>query len=138
VLPGRSAPGFDDRDWLPCAVTGFDRAALVAPDGPPVCPVGQMPVREVLISPSGRTLLDFGQNLVGTLRIQVTGPSGTVVRLRHAEVLEHGELGVRPLRTAAATDGYTLPVLALPGGHGSHDHLGAVGQHAARRQHQPG
>ena len=106
--PGWSTPGFDDRDWLPCAESGFDHATLVAPDGPPVRPVDQVPVREVLISPSGKTLLDFGQNLVGTLRIGVTGPSGTVVRLRHAEVLEHGELGVRPLRTAFATDSYTL------------------------------
>lgn len=106
--PGWSAPGFDDRDWLPCAVTGFGGAALVAPDGPSVRPVGQVPVREVLTSPSGRTLLDFGQNLVGTVRIRVSGARGAMVTLRHAEVLEGGELGVRPLRTAAATDSYTL------------------------------
>jgi alpha-L-rhamnosidase len=106
--PGWSAPGFDDGDWRPCAERSFDHATLVAPDGPPVRPVAEVPARAVLTSPSGRTLLDFGQNLVGTLRIKVTGPAGTVVRLRHAEVLEHGELGVRPLRTAAATDSYTL------------------------------
>ncbi len=106
--PGWSAPGFDDSAWLPCSVTDFDANALVAPDGPPVRPVAEVPVSEVLTSPSGRTLLDFGQNLVGALRIRVSGPSGTVVRLRHAEVLEHGELAVRPLRTAAATDSYTL------------------------------
>jgi alpha-L-rhamnosidase len=61
-----------------------------------------------LTSLSGRTLLDFGQNLAGTLRIRVRGASGTVVTLRHAEVLERGELAVRPLRTATATDSYTL------------------------------
>ena len=106
--PGWSAPGFDDRGWRPCAERSFDRAVLVAPDGPPVRPVAELPAREVLTAPSGAALLDFGQNLVGTLRLQVTGPGGTVVRLRHAEVLEHGELGVRPLRSAAATDSYTL------------------------------
>jgi alpha-L-rhamnosidase len=105
---GWSAPGFDDGAWMPCSVTGFDTATLVAPDGPPVRPVAEVPVSEVLTSPSGRTLLDFGQNLVGTLRIRVSGASGTVVTLRHAEVLEHGELAVRPLRTATATDSYTL------------------------------
>ena len=42
------------------------------------------------------------------LRIRVSGASGTVMTLRHAEVLEHGELAVRPLRTATATDSYTL------------------------------
>ncbi len=58
--------------------------------------------------PAGATLLDFGQNLVGRLRIRVAGPAGTTITLRHAEVLEHGELGVRPLRVADATDHYTL------------------------------
>ena len=106
--PGWSVRGFDDSAWLPCSVTGFDAGTLVAPDGPPVRPVAEVPVSEVLTSPSGRRLLDFGQNLVGTLRIRVSGASGTVVTLRHAEVLEYGELAVRPLRTATATDSYTL------------------------------
>ena len=65
------------------------------------------PVR-VEKSPSGRTLVDFGQNVVGRLRIAVEGEEGTTITLRHAEVLENGELGVRPLRTAQATDCYTL------------------------------
>ncbi len=40
--------------------------------------------------------------------IKVQGPAGHTVTLRHAEVLEHGELGTRPLRFAEATDRYTL------------------------------
>ena len=58
--------------------------------------------------PSGRTIADFGQNLVGRVRITVSGTAGQTVTLRHAEVLEHGELGTRPLRLAEATDRYTL------------------------------
>ena len=38
----------------------------------------------------------------------MTGQAGQTVTLRHAEVLEDGELCVRPLRTARATDRYTL------------------------------
>src|SRR6516162_8705467 len=33
---------------------------------------------------------------------------GTTIRMRHAEVLEEGELATRPLRFAQATDQYTL------------------------------
>ena len=58
--------------------------------------------------PSGKTLVDFGQNLVGFVRVRVAGPAGTEVVLRHAEVLEHGELGTRPLRRAEATDRFIL------------------------------
>ncbi|WP_024287347.1 alpha-L-rhamnosidase [Cellulomonas sp. KRMCY2] len=81
---------------------------LVPAAAPPVRVVETVAVREVLTAPSGATLLDFGQNLVGRLRLRVDGPAGTTITVRHAEVLEHGELGVRPLRFAKATDHLTL------------------------------
>ena len=49
-------------------------------------------------------MIDFGQNLVGWLKFSVRGERGQTITLRHAEVLENGELGVRPLRTAKQTD----------------------------------
>ena len=58
-----------------------------------------MPIRDILTSPSGRTILDFGQNLVGRIRFSLPdAPAGTEITVKHAEVLEHGELGTRPLR----------------------------------------
>ncbi len=44
----------------------------------------------------------------GLAAVHRHGPEGTTITLRHAEVLEHGELGVRPLRTAKATDHLVL------------------------------
>jgi alpha-L-rhamnosidase len=86
-----------------------DLKRLVAPDGPPVRATQTLPAVEVFTSPSGKTLVDFGQNLVGWVRLKVRGgATGAEVVVRHAEVLEHGELGVRPLRTAKATDSYVL------------------------------
>ncbi|NLE17979.1 MAG: family 78 glycoside hydrolase catalytic domain, partial [Propioniciclava sp.] len=106
--PAWSTPGFDAAGWKPVAVRESTGAALVAPDGPPVRVTETLGVREVTTSPSGATILDFGQNLVGRLRITLAGPAGTTVTLRHAEVLEGGELATRPLRAARATDTYTL------------------------------
>ncbi|MGN6219199.1 MAG: family 78 glycoside hydrolase catalytic domain, partial [Microbacterium sp.] len=106
--PAWSTAGFDDSAWAPVAVRELDRGTLVAPDGPPVRHVETIAVREVTTSPSGRTILDFGQNLVGRLRIRVRGEAGQTITLRHAEVLEHGELATGPLRAAKATDTYTL------------------------------
>src|SRR4051794_27183574 len=86
-----------------------DLARLVAPEGPPVRVTETLPAVGVSRSPSGATLVDFGQNVVGWLRLRVRDQAaGTEVVIRHAEVLEHGELGVRPLRTAKATDSYLL------------------------------
>ena len=106
VQAGWDTAGFDDSSWQ--AVTVGDAITAEPRTAPPVRITGTIGVQEVSTSPSGVTLLDFGQNLVGRLRIRVNGPAGTVVTLRHAEVLEHGELGTRPLREAKATDTYVL------------------------------
>ncbi|BDV31797.1 glycoside hydrolase family 78 protein [Microbacterium terricola] len=103
-------PGFDDSEWEAVRLVDADADAseLVPRSSPPVRRLRELPVAGVLTSPSGATLLDFGQNLVGFVRVAATGPRGTEVVLRHAEVLEHGELGVRPLRRAEATDRFIL------------------------------
>ncbi|KAK7431992.1 hypothetical protein QQZ08_001612 [Neonectria magnoliae] len=64
---------------------------------------------EKITTPSGKTILDFGQNLVGYLRVKkVKGPRGHRLTLSHAEVLEKGELGIRPLRICKARDTYVF------------------------------
>jgi alpha-L-rhamnosidase len=90
-------------------IVDADLARLVAPDGPPVRATETLPAVTVFSSPSGATLVDFGQNLVGWVRLRVRDQApGQEVVIRHAEVLDRGELGVRPLRTAKATDSYLL------------------------------
>ncbi len=106
--PGWSAPGHDASNWAPVRELPSPRAELVAPTGPPVRRTQTVAAVEVITTPSGKTVLDFGQNLVGRLRIRVSGPAGHEITLRHAEVLEHGELSTRPLRFARATDTYVL------------------------------
>ncbi|GGY32213.1 alpha-L-rhamnosidase [Streptomyces djakartensis] len=106
--PGWCAPGPAGDGWGAVTELDMPRGELVAPTGPPVRRTQTLEPVRVLTTPSGRTVLDFGQNLVGRLRITVRGESGRTVTLRHAEVLEHGELALRPLRQAEATDRYTL------------------------------
>ncbi|HCX84967.1 MAG TPA: alpha-L-rhamnosidase [Micrococcales bacterium] len=86
----------------------FDRARLVPQVAEPIRRHEELAPQRIWRSPSGATLVDFGQNLVGWLRVEVEGPAGTEITVRHAEVLEDGELGVRPLRNAAATDTFVL------------------------------
>ncbi len=86
----------------------FDRSRLAPQVAEPIRRHEEIAPQRVWTSPSGRTLIDFGQNLVGWVRAHLEGPAGTEITLRHAEVLEHGELGTRPLRNAAATDTFVL------------------------------
>ncbi|MDQ1696268.1 MAG: alpha-L-rhamnosidase [Frankiaceae bacterium] len=108
-LPGWSEATSTSRGWQPAQrLEGATPTVLAAPVGPPVRRVEERSVVEVITTPSGATVLDFGQNLVGWLRLSATGPAGTEIVLRHGEVLEHGELCTRTLRSAKATDRYVL------------------------------
>ena len=91
-------------DAAPAIVIEADLERLRPAGLPPVRRIERMPVAETIASASGGRILDFGQNLVGWLELAVDLPEGHELTLRHAEVLENGELGLRPLRFAAATD----------------------------------
>ncbi|MAO34704.1 MAG: alpha-L-rhamnosidase, partial [Zunongwangia sp.] len=87
--------------WTPVRVGAAAKAgyeSVPVPEAriaPPVRRVQTLPVADVIASPSGGRILDFGQNLVGRLRIRAGGERGTRLVVRHAEVLENGELGIR-------------------------------------------
>ena len=100
--------GFSDEAWSGVHRAELDFSTLTPYIGPPVRRQEELRPIKIWTSPAGKTLVDFGQNLVGWVRVQVQGPAGTTLALRHAEVLENGELGTRPLRTAKATDRFIL------------------------------
>lgn len=106
---GWSAPGFDDSAWQRPVVLDRDEftARIEAPTGPPVRVTDVLRPVSVERTARGRIRLDFGQNIAGKLRIRVRGEAGRTVRLHHAEVLEDGELGTRPLRGATSIDSFT-------------------------------
>lgn len=106
------------------ATAALDSAALSACDATAVvidanrqtiAPAFAPPVRRVDALPAASVnwngvaaMVDFGQNLAGWVRLRARAPEGTVVTIRHAEVLDDGALATRPLRHAAATDSVTV------------------------------
>ncbi|TMR91017.1 alpha-L-rhamnosidase [Nonomuraea basaltis] len=95
-------------EQLPVRIVDVDRSTLVAQTKPAITRHETLRPVRIWASPSGKTLVDFGQNLVGWIRLRASGPAGTEITVRHAEVLEHGELATRPLRGARATDTFVL------------------------------
>ncbi|PLB46496.1 bacterial alpha-L-rhamnosidase domain protein [Aspergillus steynii IBT 23096] len=82
---------------------------LTAGYGEPVRRIEVLSPVKKLVTPSGKLVLDFGQNLVGYVRLRnIRGPRGHRITLSHAEVLEKEELCTRPLRICQAVDEYTL------------------------------
>ncbi|MFT4214302.1 MAG: family 78 glycoside hydrolase catalytic domain [Microbacterium sp.] len=104
-------------EWAPARIgaaarPGYENVPVPeARIAPPVRRIQTLPVATTIPTPSGGTILDFGQNLVGRLRIRARSDGGSGGRLvvRHAEVLEDGELSTRPLRNAAATATFDVP-----------------------------
>ena len=109
--PAWSRPGgacVQPDGWTQVAVRDQDPVTLEPDEGPPVRCTQELTPASVVPRDDGSYLLDFGQNLAGRLAITVTGPPGSRVTLRHAEVIIDGDLATRPLRQARATDEYIL------------------------------
>lgn len=105
---GWDSPGFDDSSWSPLDVDALPEAELVGPQFPSIQVVGSVPVQAWSTSPSGHVIADFGQVVTGRVRLVLSGQPGSTVTVRVAEVLDAGELAVRPQRTAANTDRVVL------------------------------
>ncbi|KAF2011563.1 glycoside hydrolase family 78 protein [Aaosphaeria arxii CBS 175.79] len=103
-IEGWSLPDFDSTSWLDTKELSPPVGKIVAPDGPPIRKLESVKPQKIFLSDSGKTVIDFGQNLVGWLKLKVDGPEGTNITLVHTEVMENGEVATRPLRTAKATD----------------------------------
>ncbi len=75
----------------------------------PVRVESELPALRVSQPKPGAYLLDFGQNLVGWVRLKVRGHPGQKLTLRHGEMLNpSGTLYTSNLRGAVATDVYWL------------------------------
>jgi alpha-L-rhamnosidase len=64
---------------------------------------------QVIENPKGHYVYDFGQNMVGTIKLTVKGKRGTSLKMRYAETCyQNGEIYIQNIRSAANTDTYTL------------------------------
>ena len=90
--------GFDDTGWAAVDELASVADRMVAPTGPPVRRIETLRPVAIEQSPTDVTVVDFGQNLTGRVRIRVRGAAGDEVTLRHAEVLDKGELAMWLLR----------------------------------------
>lgn len=105
---GWSEAGYDDRDWQAAAILEHTKEALVAQENVPVRVINEIKPIELLTTPEGDTVLDFGQNMVGWVRFKIKAQAGTVVTLQHAEVLDRdGNFYIENLREAKQNIQYT-------------------------------
>ena len=108
-LTGWNNPGYDDKNWQHVKTGYYNNSNLIASEGSPVRKIQEIKPVKIFRTPKGSLIADMGQNMVGWLRLKVSGKKGTVVTLRHAEVLDKfGEFYTTNLRAAKCQLTYTL------------------------------
>ena len=126
-MPGWNTPAFDDAKWGTAAVIETPEIKtppnvvrtvasacpggvhLVAQAGPSVHRVLTLQPKSITQKPAGVYVFDLGQNMVGWVRLKVSGRAGSRVTLRFAEMLNpDGSVYTTNLRSARATDQYIL------------------------------
>ena len=108
-MPGWDKPGFDAGDWCKPELVDAPKGELSAQMIEPIRVTETLEPVRVTEPKLGVHVYDMGQNMVGWCRLKVSGPKGSVVRLRHAEAIkDDGTLYVANLRSAEATNIYIL------------------------------
>ena len=100
-------PNFDASAWKNAVVV--DHAVALVPQlGPPVRELMDLAPKKITRL-GDAWIVDFGQNLVGHVRLNARGHAGDTITVRHAETINpDGSLYTENLRTALATDKFTL------------------------------
>ena len=107
--PGWCDAGHDDSEWSSVRSLERDLARWSLPTGPPVRRTRDAVVRRRSPPPlRARPSSTSARTWSAVSGSPCSGEAGQTVTIRHAEVLEDGELCTRPLRTAKATDRYIL------------------------------
>ena len=108
-LAGWSLAGYDDTVWQPVRSSQTPPVQLDADASSPIRRQKVMSAASFERRDADTVLVDFGQNMVGWVRLRLRGKSGTTVKMRFSEVLEpDGSLHTANLRTAEQTDTYIL------------------------------
>ncbi len=81
---------------------------LIPQDGCDIREIEWIPAKELIITPEGDTVIDFGQEVTGYVSFSVKGEAGHTCSIQHAEILDaKGNFYIENLRAAKAMITYT-------------------------------
>lgn len=79
---------FCPQQWFPAKELDYSYDILIPQEGEEVRELERVSAKQILITPDGDVLVDFGQNITGYVEFSVSAHQGEVVRILHAEVLD--------------------------------------------------
>lgn len=102
-------PDFTSDNFRKCDLIQVDKSVLIAQDGVPVISNEVLPGIELLTTPKGEKVIDFGQNITGVVRFKLTGKKNDKIVIRHAEILDNnGNFYLENMRNAENKIEYTF------------------------------
>ena len=107
IYDGETQDFTAERKPLAPVAVAFDKKALVPQMCELVRTVERIPVKEVIRTPKGELVYDFGQNVAGVVEVKTPADFDGTLVLRHAEILVNGNFYTENLRGAKATDTFT-------------------------------
>ncbi|MDN3586751.1 glycoside hydrolase family 78 protein [Pedobacter aquatilis] len=109
-LSGWDNVNFKESDgWKPVRIIEQGTEKLIGMSGPTVSKHEEFKALKIFKTPLGETVIDFGQNMVGWVKMVAQGNSGTKITLSHAEVLDkNGNFYTTNLRSAKQQNNYIL------------------------------
>lgn len=75
-------------DTLAAVAADDSQELLIAQEGEKITEQERLSVKEVIVTPKGETVLDFGQNMTGCLEITVDAKEGDVLEFSFGEILD--------------------------------------------------
>ncbi|MCK4966215.1 family 78 glycoside hydrolase catalytic domain, partial [bacterium] len=106
---GWTTAKYNDNDWFGVTVHNFPKDILIGTYNEPIKKRETIKPINIFTTPKGERVIDFGQNLVGWVRVKVSGKAGDRIKLYHAEVLDkEGNFYTENLRSAKQENTYIL------------------------------
>lgn len=108
IYDGETADFTADLKPLTVCEVSYDKSALTPQICEPVREIERLKVKEIITTPKGDKVYDFGQNIAGVVEIRTPENFDGTLTIKFAEILIKGEFYTENLRGAKATDRFTV------------------------------
>lgn len=86
-----SEVSYQAKNWkpaIPVKKDNCDFEILTAQNAPEIEVYEEIPAKEILTTPKGEVVVDFGQNMAGTIRVAISAKEGEEISFEHGETLD--------------------------------------------------
>lgn len=79
---------YESEKWESVAELNYEKDLLIPQEGPEIHEVERVYVKNIIKTPKGEILVDFGQEITGYVEFTVNAEKGDRIRIQHGEVLD--------------------------------------------------